>query len=241
MTKNPRPHVNRAHDLTGLQFGRLTVLRRGADKVYSRSKASVWVCQCECGTIKEVRGNGLARGQTLSCGCFHDSLISERGVKTRISPTHGLSRTAAYSSWLRMIARCTDPKNRDWKDYGGRGITVCPRWHDIEAFVQDMGQPADGESIDRIDNDKGYEPGNCRWADMKTQSRNRRSNVLREYAGKMRCMAEIAEMNGLRQEDIWRRVVQLEMPVDLAIAYAKWQRERRKKTDKIRSGRKGRL
>jgi hypothetical protein len=95
-----------------------------------------------------------------------------------------------------MVKRCTDPKNPNWPDYGGRGITVCERWLESSAFFEDMGERTRGQTIERIDNSRGYEPGNCRWASRSEQSRNTRANVRVVFAGKAMCLAEACERSG---------------------------------------------
>lgn len=155
----------------GERFGRLIVVGPAP----MRPNHSVYVtCRCDCGTTKEVRAWNLRRGMTTSCGC----LSSRRRPPVYI--THGDSRPGRtapeYAAWRGLINRCTNARDRKWALYGGRGITVCARWrHSYEAFLADVGRrPGPGHSIDRIDPDGHYEPGNVRWADIYTQNRNRR-------------------------------------------------------------------
>lgn len=160
----------------GEVYGRLTTIRRmGA----AASGAQLWLCRCKCGTEKVVQVGNLRNGDTKSCGCY------TRELTARLFTTHGMSGSAEYKTWICMKDRCTRPNNKDYRDYGGRGITVCERWiHSFENFLADMGnKPSKHHSIDRIDNDKGYEPGNCRWATQREQHNNRRSNVILEFNG----------------------------------------------------------
>lgn len=128
----------------------------------------------------------------------------------QFKPTHGQTETRLYYIWTSMKARCTNPRCKSFKHYGGRGIRVCEEWaQSFEAF-QAWALPngyTDNLTIDRIDNDKGYDPDNCRWVDRTTQSRNRRNNRFLTYNGETRTIGEWAEIVGIRNEVIWHRVV----------------------------------
>lgn len=153
-------------DITGVKFGRLTVLRKSD---MSSSNGVMWICKCECGVEKIIRGKHLRYGKINSCGCLERELLSSR------SKTHGMSKSRPYRIWRNMINRCHYEKYAERHLYGGRGISVCDRWRlSFENFIADMGVPSNGLSIDRIDTDGNYEPGNCRWATAKEQSANRR-------------------------------------------------------------------
>jgi hypothetical protein len=152
----------RRHDLVEQRFGRLVVLsQEGRD-----SKV-----RCDCGAEKTVASHRLVVGQTRSCGCLSAELSSIR------NRTHGATGTTTYQTWNAMHRRCTNPKARDYPYYGGRGITLCERWQTFENFRADMGERPDSLTLDRIDNDGDYEPGNCRWATRLQQTRNRRCSV----------------------------------------------------------------
>ncbi len=166
-------------DLTGLDFGRLTVIHRAPN---ADDKSVRWLCLCECGRTVEPRGGDLRSGDTKSCGCLlretaaalgrAHAVATGRANKTHGHTINGHSRT--YISWFLMKARCTNPNGNRWRHYGGRGIRVCDRWfNSFENFLADMGERPADRSIDRIDNDGNYEPANCRWATPTQQIHNR--------------------------------------------------------------------
>lgn len=156
-------------DLRGKRFGRLTV--RKIQRIPFAREVS-WLCECDCGRTKVILGGSLRSGYTTSCGCLHKEIASRKHL------IHGHARkklnSPIYGSWCGMISRCTNPRNKQWDNYGGRGITVCRRWYKFKNFLADMGEAPPGLSLDRINNDGNYEPGNCRWATAKQQANNRR-------------------------------------------------------------------
>lgn len=163
----------RAADLTGLRFGRLLVTVRVPRQVGDGPHAR-WEAVCDCGVRKVVNASDLKHRGTVSCGCYR----AEMPPPNTLTHGHARARSATYNTWDSMVQRTTNPRNPNWPYYGGRGITVCDRWRTFASFLADMGERPAGLTLDRVDNDRGYEPGNCRWATKSEQQRNqRRRNV----------------------------------------------------------------
>jgi len=179
-------------NLAGKRYGRLLVVKR----VENRNKHVYWLCRCDCGNEVEVRCDALTRGPTVSCGCYQRDVVT----------THGMWQTSIYRLWRSMLGRCENPNGHAYKLYGGRGIKVCERWHDFLSFLADMGERPRGCTLDRIDNDGNYEPGNCRWATPKQQGRNRANNRMLTFRGETRCIAEWADMLPLKDSAIRGRL-----------------------------------
>jgi hypothetical protein len=161
-------------DLTGKRFGRWTVRAYAGDRK--------WSCLCDCGARVIVDGNELRRGSSKSCGCRRRELAKARATK------HGMSGTPEYNSWSAMMARCFNPRHPHYENYGGQGISVYEDWRSILGWFADMGTRPPGCSLDRIDPNGNYEPGNCRWADRKQQRQNRRPR--RATVAVKRCQVE---------------------------------------------------
>lgn len=178
-------------DLTGLRFGRLTVLSPAADR--TRLGRPQWACLCDCGVTVSRRGDGLRSGRTISCGC------GARELARRQMTRHGQARTPEYRAWQMLRQRCLNPQAADYPDYGGRGIAVCDRWRDsFEAFFADVGpRPSVDHSLDRKDNDGPYAPGNCRWTTAAIQHRNHRRNNLLTYNGRTMTVTDWAAELGV--------------------------------------------
>lgn len=165
--------TDRRIDLTGCTFGKWTVLR------YARQKPTRWLCRCACGVEHEVRGAHLRNGHTHSCKACHPGNYRHGATAKR-------KQTRAYRIWAGMIDRC-----KRHKSYVGRGITVCKRWHLFENFLADMGDPPDGLTLERIRNNGGYKPSNCKWATSLEQARNQRRTWFVNINGVEYTLAEL--------------------------------------------------
>lgn len=181
------------------RFGRLVVLTQGPQSTGSRNRPQC-VCKCDCGNDVLVTNRNLLAGCTKSCGC----LAKERAANWR--KEHGLHKTGAYSSWSAMMKRCYAPRSWGYSNYGGRGIAVCSRWHDVRKFVEDMGERPEGMSLDRINSDGNYDPGNVRWATRITQSNNRRNVARYSVNGELLSVGEMAARSGVKHATIAMRL-----------------------------------
>lgn len=159
-----------ASDITGVRSGRLVAIKPSIVKGRERA----WLCRCDCGNETLVARSKITSGHTQSCGCFRSEQTSKRFTKHGHSPRAD-AVTPTYRIWEGVLYRC-----KHHPEYAGRGIGVCDRWRDFRSFLADMGERPDGLTIERIDNDKGYEPGNCRWATYSDQNRNQRKRRPRK-------------------------------------------------------------
>lgn len=165
-------------------------------------------CRCACGALVEVRADRV-NTRVKSCGCLQRDRMRILGRETHHAPKlrHGMFKTPEYQAWADMRSRCSNVNNKRWRDYGGRGISVCRRWELFENFYADMGaRPGAGYSIDRINNNGNYEPGNCRWATDLQQRMNSRSVRIIEFNGKQQLLSEWAKELGVDASTLHYRI-----------------------------------
>ena len=196
--------MSKRENLTGQHFGRLTAIEyAGTNK---RGKTT-WKCVCDCGEIITVRADGLKSGHSSSCGCWQRENSSK--IARAVHTTHGGRRTRLYKIWAKMKERCSNQSAVNFKDYGGRGITVCEEWAQSFAAFRDWALAngyRDDLTIDRIDNDGPYCPENCRWATRKEQNNNRRNIIMLSYNGETHTLAQWAEITGIKRKTLWERL-----------------------------------
>ena len=179
----------------GSVYGRLTVLATGTKPFTYRYYA---VCQCSCGSEpKIIRIDGIRNGTVKSCGCLHKERITK----------HGNWDHRLYPVWHAMFDRCYRKKDKRYNDYGGRGITVCKRWNNLNNFIEDM-YPSfkEGLQIDRTDNNKGYSPENCRWANRFEQAQNKSSNINLTHNNQTLTLSEWSRIVNIPYGTLWERI-----------------------------------
>jgi|SRR5580692_9707464 hypothetical protein len=187
-------HGSRFKDIAGQRFGHLVAITEALAPYGDRHV--FWLARCDCGAERVVQGKRLRIGHTTSCGCA-------RGED------HGLTGSSTYVCWGAMIQRCYNASGTGYHKYGGRGIKVCERWRNsFSAFYEDMGErPSRQHSLDRIDNNSDYEPGNCKWSTAKEQARNRRSSMILEAFGRKQTLAAWGEEFGVTGRLIGERLL----------------------------------
>ena len=165
----------------------------------------LWEYRCDCGEIVVKVRVIVNSGHTRSCGCLQREKASKTG---KANKTHGGTHTREYEIWHSIQLRCHNPNSPGYADYGAKGISVCEKWREsFQCFLSDMGlKPTSNHQIDRINGKGNYEPGNCRWVTVKEQQRNRKSNVIIEYNGEKKCIAEWAELYGMTTLQVWARI-----------------------------------
>jgi hypothetical protein len=197
--------MGKFQDLTGKKFGKLIVIKQAEKHVQpSGTSYTRWLCKCECGNEVTVRTSDLTRGHTKSCGCLQKEKVT----------THGLKKTRLYVIWRDIKARCFNPNDRGFKNYGAKGIIMCVEWRsDFKAFYDwsmangyDENAPRGVCTIDRIDNSKGYCPENCRWIDNLAQQNNRTNNRLLTYNNETHSVAEWSRILDISRYALYARL-----------------------------------
>ena len=180
-----------AKDYTGIKCHKLTFVKVTTEK---RNGTFKWELRCDCGGTRVSRPADVLAGKTQSCGCY------QRAATSLARTTHGKSGTKRYNAWKSMHSRCSNPNVRSYRDYGAKGITVCPEWNDYAQFILDMGEPPEeGMHLDRIDGSKGYYKENCRWVTPKFNNRNKSSNRVISMNGETHTLIEWIEKLKLKQ------------------------------------------
>lgn len=180
----------------GRKFGRLTVI-----DAFRKNNRTFYICECECGNIKEIRGDHVKEGSSESCGCL------QRERTRNANTTHGDYYTRLFMIWKSMVTRCNSESDTNYHKYGAKGITVCEEWIDYANFKEwalSNGY-TDDLTIDRIDVNGNYEPSNCRWADIITQARNKKKSRYVEYNGKLYHIYDLAEKFGISKDVVNNR------------------------------------
>lgn len=189
-------------DVSGQRFGKLL-----AGVFISEIKK--YLCKCDCGNEVFKSGPELRRGKTISCGCYRKAHLNN---KTK----HAMSETKTYSSWAHMIQRCTNKKDKRFKDYGGRGIKFCEKWLKFTGFFEDMGIMPKGYSIERIDVNGNYEKENCMWLPKEKQCQNQRSNNKITFRGKTMNLTDWAKELGMKRWVLSQRIVTMKWSIERA-------------------------
>lgn len=201
----------RLNDITGIKFGKLTVVKRAENDDYGRTR---WQCECECGNkvirMSSIIMDAYRKGKASHCGC------------SPVLKTHGLTKKnkRLYWVWAAIIQRCENKNSKDYKDYGGRGIRVCKEWREdfssFHSWAMESGYKQ-GLSIDRINNNKGYYPGNCRWVGIKEQMNNQSKSLSITWKGETKSVLEWSEETGINYRTLKQRVFKLGWDIDKAM------------------------
>lgn len=174
-----------------------------------------WLCLCNCGRETIVLSESLKSGNTKSCGCLCREITRQRSTKHGHKRRNKISKI--YISWISMVQRCVNSNRKNYKNYGGRGITVCKRWGKFENFLEDMGEKPEGHQIDRIDNNGNYCKSNCRWTTPKQNSRNRSNHRIINFNGKTQCLSAWAEKFNIRVGTLRARIYKYHWSIEKAL------------------------
>lgn len=199
--------MKKKSQLKGLQFGQLLVVEEAGQDKFGRY---LWECVCSCGTITQATTSKLLRGYKKSCGCARGDAFAAYVEQKKLNAKY-TQHARARGIWKKMISRCHNPEDKSYVWYGARGIQVCEDWHTWENFLRDMGDPPDGLSLDRVNNNGDYEPGNCRWATPKQQSRNRRGVIhvsldAPGHEGEKYVVADVAQILDIPATTLYARL-----------------------------------
>lgn len=217
--------MTKIKDLVGQRFGRLMVLYDTGER---RNGKVVWHCQCDCGNELGIRSGDLVSAHTTSCGCYRRQRTVE--VHTVHGMTRGKKFHPIYQAWRRMLQRCENPSDEDYKNYGFRGIKVCDEWHKFIPFC-DWALASGWQKelqLDRINNNGNYEPGNCHWATPQENNRNRRNNRMITFAGKTQCLAAWADETGIEYQALWARISRYCWPIERTLTEPVKRRKKEK-------------
>jgi ribosomal protein S27E len=197
-------------DLTNQKFGKLTVLYRDPN---SPRKYTKWICKCDCGNTTSVYSHALRQGKTKSCGCM--SSKKNTSSRTNRSNLHGKSKSKLYHVYYSILDRCNNPNNKAYKHYGARGITICDEWEkSFENFYKwaISNGYQEGLTLERIDNNKGYSPENCKWIPKSEQVKNRRTTLYATINGETKTLKEWAEISGIKYSTLHYRKTKYNWP-----------------------------
>jgi hypothetical protein len=201
------------NEIIGKKFNRLTVVKELDKRVFKSGSIREFLCICDCGKETKAMLNKLKNNNTMSCGCLRLELFFKKIT------THGMTSSPEYQAWLGMKQRCYDLNGSEYKRYMVRGIEIYDEWiHDFQKFYEYIGKkPSKKHSIDRIDNNKGYFPGNVRWATINEQARNKRSNIIIEYKGEKKCITDWAKEINMNLWTLMARIKRNKWSIDRAI------------------------
>lgn len=201
---------NHEKNLLGQRFGRLIVIQ----KLPTKNERTMWLCRCDCGNLTEASCNKLTMGVKRSCSCYKLERIKEASTK------HGGKGTPLYNVWRGIKERCYCPKNKAFKYYGGKGVEVCTEWKDdfgtFKKWAEDNGYKQ-GLTIDRLDNNKNYEPSNCRWTTMREQSNNKTNISKYEINGELYSLRDLSEKFNLPIDVLYYRVKRAKWSIEKAV------------------------
>jgi hypothetical protein len=199
-------YMGKLINLAGQKFGRLTVIKRAENNSFNRPR---WICKCDCGNYSIVSSSHLKSNHTKSCGCLQKEIRILSNINNKNGVIHGKHNTRLYRIYENMKQRCYNSNNKDYKNYGGRGITVCDEWkNDFMNFYNWAMENdyRDDLTIDRINNNGNYESNNCRWVTVKEQANNRRNNHFITYNGKTQSITKWSNELNLSKAMLYYRL-----------------------------------